>query len=391
MRPPFTVGEVGGVEMRWMRALSLSTLILSVPVQNISAAEFAASIVDGLKRPVAGVVLNVVWHSSDKEATIKTITLLKACSDSKGMVRGTYDERAVSPDGYVCVELNKKGYATDVHNIGRFDSEYEFNRAFHTSDLRRIAKLDDKSRTQELKEIMAGDFRDDFLDRKLFEMEHVFRQALRELVQDPQVGLMAIVSLAQIGVPEDLAWVVRHVPSPRKDWLENRWACEVVSAMLEPSAEAEWAFIEMCARGDYNDPAVEDDAIRTLRLIASPRSCQVLEAMHPKDKDLAASVVEALTYIRSKPAPLSGRDLVALGRKVASEIAVGKLLDCRAPEFNERRDKALINMEFGLGRESITFTATFHAVGSLWKLRGIRLFSLGTLAQPVEVERKENR
>jgi hypothetical protein len=373
-----------------MRELSLSTLILSVPVQNISAAEFAARSVDGLKRPVEGVVVNVVWHSSDKKATITTITLLKAYSDSKGMVRGVYDERAISPDGYTCVELSKKGYAPYLHHTGRFDSEYVLERAFGTSDLLRIAKLDEHSRKQELKEIMEGDFRDDFLDRKLFEMEHVFRQALRELVQDPQVGLLAIVTLARIGVPEDLVWVVRHVPSPRKEWLENRWACEVVSAMVEPSTEAEWAFIETCARGDYDDPAVEDDAIRTLRLIASPRSCQVLEAMHPKDQDLAASVVEALTYIRSKPAPLSGRDLEALGRKVASQSAVGKLLDCTAPEYNERRDKALINMEFGLARESITFTATFHAVGGFWKLRGIRLFSLGTLAQPVEVERKEN-
>jgi hypothetical protein len=107
--------------MQWMRSLSLSTLILGVPVQEIVAAEFAARIVDGLKRPVEGVGVNVVWHSSNKKATIKTITLLKACSDSKEMVRGTYDGRAISPDGFTCVELTKKGYATDVHNTGRFD------------------------------------------------------------------------------------------------------------------------------------------------------------------------------------------------------------------------------------------------------------------------------
>src|SRR5438105_13334535 len=116
MRPPFTVGVAGGFEMQWMRALSLSTLILSFPVQKISAAEFVARIVDGLKRPVEGVVVNVVWHSSGKKAPIKTIALLKARSDSKGMGRGVYDERAISPDVYTCVEPSNKDHDTAGHS-----------------------------------------------------------------------------------------------------------------------------------------------------------------------------------------------------------------------------------------------------------------------------------
>jgi hypothetical protein len=57
--------------------------------------------------------------------------------------------------------------------------------------------------------------------------------------------------------------------------------------MLEPSTQAEWAFLSKCARGDFDDPQVEAGAIETLRLIASPKSRKVLEALHPKDEQTA--------------------------------------------------------------------------------------------------------
>lgn len=356
-------------------------------VHTAFADEFSARIVDGLKRPVEGVVVKVIWHRPEGKG--QDLPILTLRSDAKGMVRGDYDKKSMTGDGYACVELSKEGYGyrSDSHEIGPFQAEYILGRAFRVADLERIAPLDLPAKARELKEVLAGEFQtDELLDRALFKAEHQFRPALVELVTDRDVGPGAISVLSLIAVPEDLARVVRHLPPPSKEWLENRWACEVAGAMLEPTTDEEWAFLERCARDAYDDPAVVDSAITSLRLIASPRSRQVLEALRPKDEDVKAAIAWAIAELQANPKPLEDRDLATLGRKVAAVIRAGKLLEIDQPEYNQRRDKALVDLSFGRGRESIVFTATCHSVGGVWKLRGLRLFSLGTLAVPVEAE-----
>jgi len=102
-----------------------------------------------------------------------------------------------------------------------------------------------------------------------------------------------------------------------------------------------------------------------LRLIALPKSCQVHEGLHPKDEDLASSVAEAIAYAKTNPPSFAGPNLVNLGERLAAAVKGGRWEGNRASHYNERRDKALILLEFNARTDAITYTATFHDVGGL--------------------------
>src|SRR5204863_7799723 len=117
---------------------------------------------------------------------------------------------------------------------------------------------------------------------------------------------------------------------------EDRWAYSVVCAVLEPATEKEWTFLRNCAMNDYDDLWVDAGAIRTLKLIASPKSKQVLKEVGEKNKDRADSVEAAIKYIESAPAPLLDEDVVAAAKKVAQAIKIGKWQGNKPPQFNEK-------------------------------------------------------
>jgi len=364
-----------------------------VCVPTLSGKEFSTRVVDGLGRPLPGVVVEVAWHKQETEGKMGLgVSILKLHSDENGTVRGSFDEKSLTGDGFTSVELSKDGYNESVVSlssflpkhvpqrllhVGPFQPEYVLKRVFHDTDIARIANLQTKARTPGLKELMAGVWNEEELERGLFKMDHAFRPVLRDLVRDARFQTEAIRLLAIIGEPEDLQWIAQHTRAPRKKWLEDSWAYDVVSAMLEPTTEMQWAFLKKCASGEYDEPDVNLDvtggAILALKFIASPRSRQILEELRPKDEDLALLATEAIAYVESKPAPLSDRNLIDLGKRVAAAVKVGNWRGNRAPEFNERRDKAFIDLDFSEGTETFTWTATFQVVGGLWKLRGVRL------------------
>ncbi len=76
-------------------------------VHTAFADEFSARIVDGLKRPVEGALVKVVWHRPEGKG--QDLPILTLRSDAKGMVRGDYDKKSMTGDGYACVELSKEG------------------------------------------------------------------------------------------------------------------------------------------------------------------------------------------------------------------------------------------------------------------------------------------
>jgi hypothetical protein len=362
-------------------------LAILVFVPRAPAKEFSARIVDSLGRPVCGVDIYLTWSLSGGTGKASEVTLLKLRSDENGKVRGTYDETLMKGEGFESVGLSKEGYQRDVHYLGPFATEYRLDQVFRHADVIRVAKLEPRARVRELRELLAGSFQGGDLEAELFVKENAFRSTLRELANDPHVGLGSLCLLTSLGDSDDLAWVVPRLPRPQKEKaLENRWACEVIGGLLEPTTEAEWEFLKRCAAGEFDDESVQGDAITILRLIASPKSCQILEALHLVGDDVATMVSDAIKYIKTNPPPFSDRDLVKLTRRLAGEIKCGKFQRNSEPLFNEKHNKALIELAFAAAIESIDFTAVFHKVGELWKLRGFRLSSLGTLAIPGDVD-----
>ena len=198
------------------------------------------------------------------------------------------------------------------------------------------------------------------------------RDSLRELSSDPKVGETAKALLSLIGVPEDIRLVVRLAPPPRSGGFENRWAYGVACALLEPGTKEEWAFLRKAAMNEYDDRWVDAGAIQTLKLIASPRSRQVLEEAQRHNPKRAKLIARALEYIRAGPPPLMGEHLEALADRVAKALEIGKWIGNRNVRYNHAWDKALVDCKFITGDDRLTFTATFHRVGGVWKLRGVR-------------------
>jgi hypothetical protein len=192
------------------------------------------------------------------------------------------------------------------------------------------------------------------------------------LVQDEKVGIAAVELLAFIGFPEDLRLVIRHAPQPKRELFQDRWAYSVACAILEPDTEEEWSFLRKCALNEYDDGWVDAGAINSLKLIATPRSREMLEEVRKKNIYREGMIAAALRYIESKPAPLADRNLVEAGKKVAQAIKIGDWEENKEPRYNAEGDMALIDCEFIAGRDLLTYTATFHRAGDTWKLRGVR-------------------
>lgn len=106
----------------------------------------------------------------------------------------------------------------------------------------------------------------------IFYHEGRLRPSIRGCLRDGKARGGAQAILALIGEPEDVAAVIRQAPPPAPVPGSNRWAYGVVSALLDPRSEREWAFLRRCALNGYDDRWVDAGAIQTLELIATPRS-----------------------------------------------------------------------------------------------------------------------
>jgi hypothetical protein len=304
------------------RYLALLLFLLARPAM-LPAAEVTAKVIDRLGRPITDAVVDIHWLKSVTSNDVRKIDLVKLVSDRNGIVKGKYDGASIPPGKDIWVEVSKAGYSG--YSTTGLQAELVLDREYGTADLRRIAALDGKPQIGELRELLAGDFASSGpgLDEEVFAHEHNFRPALRALISDPKVGTAAGQLLAFIGVPDDVRLFIDHAPPPTKrEQFEDRWAYGIVCAVLEPSTEKEWTFLRDCAVNDYNDLWVDAGAIRTLKLIASPKSKQVLKEVAEKNTDRAASIEDAIKYIETGPAPLSDEDIVIAGKKVAQAINI---------------------------------------------------------------------
>jgi hypothetical protein len=376
------------MEPRW-RYLAVLLLLASRPA-TLCAADVSAKVIDRLGRPVTNAVVDIHWLKSVSEHDVRKVGLVKLVSDRGGIVKRTYDETSIPGGEDIWVEVSKTGYSS--YSTTGLRPELVLEREFGAADVRRIATLDEEAQVNELRELLAGDFDDSGpgLNELVFVQEHKFRPALRALIADAKVGTAAGQLLAFIGVPDDVRLFVNHAPPPKRELFEDRWAYGVVCALLEPATEKEWAFLRNCAINEYDDLWVDAGAIRTLKLIASPKSKQVLKEVAENNRDRADSVEDAIKYIESTPASLSDEDIVIAGKRVAQAIRIGKWQGNKAPRFNEKKDKALVACEFIAGRDLLIHTATFHEVDGRWRLRGVRETMQALLARKPETGAESN-
>ncbi|MFN7936016.1 MAG: hypothetical protein U0R19_21985 [Bryobacteraceae bacterium] len=238
--------------------------------------------------------------------------------------------------------------------------------------LRRIAALRGPAQVRELRELLLH-FPDEpaALDT-FFYYERQLRPALRALLKDPQAGNLASAGLAFFGLPEDVASAFAASRLSLYGDGDPDWAYELVSSMLHPTSEAQWAFLRDAAMGQFQSGWLDAGAIQSLMLIASARSRGILEQVrqhNPRRRELAA---EALRYVASNPRPLVDVDLTRLAERVARAVEIGEWQENGAARYNEARDKALVDCVFVAGLDRLHYTGTFHRVRGQWTLRGIR-------------------
>jgi hypothetical protein len=356
---------------------------------SLWAVEITTTFVDGLGRPLRGVTVEVKYPKKGPDEKLKEVEWLKTISDQEGKITITYDETLVPTNETVWFSVKKphySGFSTDL-----LKSQYTLKHQFSAEDIHRVAKLSGPDQKAELGEILVGEFKAESEHQTLKELVffygNEFRPVLRELVEDTNTGKEACSLLAFIAMPEDIRFILKNAPVPKRKLYEDRWAYQVVCALLQPETPEEWDFLKRCAADEYYDRWVDAGAIRTLRLIGSPQSADILREAAKQNVGRKESFTHALAAISKGPFSLEAADLQDAGNKVAQAIKVGDWQFNTEPMYNKAKNMALVDCKFIAGRDLLIETATFHKVGDIWKLRGVRETMQVLLANPPEAER----
>jgi hypothetical protein len=340
--------------------LMLSTLSFGT-VFGLSAVGFTIQTVDGLGRPVPRVEIEISCDSASRR-----FTRINLVSDKDGYAHGEYDSASCTP---LDVSVKKQGY--ESYSTG-FSARYILRRTHRAQELSRVLNADPDTQRQELRELLAGDFGEEWYQFRdsVFYSEAQLRPILRTLALEPDLTERARDLLSMIAVPEDLHFIMQLPPPSLTEGFPERWRYSVVTALVDPDSEDEWTFLRRCVLNDFDDGWLDAGAIQTLMLTASTRSRELLKEARKQNPKSAASIEWALAYIKSSPAPLAGSNLNALARRVAEVTKLGDWLGNSKPRFNEAGDKALVDFSFHSGFDGLRYTATFHRVNGLWRLRG---------------------
>ncbi|WP_157197704.1 MULTISPECIES: hypothetical protein [Methylomonas] len=356
-----------------LRYLIISIVLIG-GMSSVKAKELNTSIVDGLGRPVSNVQVNIYWLKTITDDDVREISLARLRSDKNGQIKGSYDEFAAPHDEHIFYGVSKKGY--EEYSSSNYKSQYVVKRKYNPFNLKTIIKLSGEKQIIHLRELLAGDYPDSLqnepLEELVFSEEKKLRPALRSLINDPHVGLAVINLLSLIGAPEDLRLIVNNAPQPNDGVLGSRWAYHVVTALIEPSSDQEWAFLRESVLNKYKDRWVESGAIQTLMLIGAPVSRQILVEAALNNKNRTKDIQQAINYIDSKPESIADVNLIKAGEKIGNTLYAGRWSKNSKPRFNKNKDKALIDCEFILGRDRINYTATFHKIAGVWQLHGVR-------------------
>src|SRR5271166_4514156 len=142
----------------------------------------------------------------------------------------------------------------------------------HDPEVVRIAGLQGKAQQRALRLFLSRPTNNHFnLFDSLFYYEAELRPALRPLALDRRLGMFVADFLTLVGETDDLRLVIHHPPRWKRRFDSTRWAYGAACSLLNASTEEDWRFLRSCAERKYWGRA-DSGAIRTLKLIASPKS-----------------------------------------------------------------------------------------------------------------------
>lgn len=190
----------------------------------------------------------------------------------------------------------------------------------------------------------------------VFKSERRLRPVLRALLKDPQFTGAARYLLAVIAEPKDIERILTLSPPPPDGDDFQYWRYAVATALIQPTTESGWQFLERSARGDYNDGSSADGAIQSLQLNGTARS---------------QSILRSLRITPGQSPSLTDRNLETAAMNIAMALGPKTWRSNDAPRFNETADKALIDMNFAKSPDRLVYTATFHKVKGFWTLRNV--------------------
>jgi len=308
--------------------------ILLAGTLALTAQESIIYTVDGLNRPLLGVEITVYCGNRPHHLS----------SDANGHARGPFDKKTCTS-----ASVAKSGYT--AYSSG-FRDRMVLNRQLTAIDVERLINT---GTPDAIREILASESPE--LNDAVFKSEHRLRPALRELLKDPQVTLAAREFLARIADPNDIEQLLTLAPPPEDEILPGRWRHSLVTALIQPTTESGWEFLELCARNDFNNESLERSAIQSLQLNGSPRAQALLKSLP----------------VTPRPSPsITHPNLEAAAKTIAQALNPKTWQRNEAPRFNEAADKALIDLIFQTDLDRFVHTATFHKIEGLWTLRNVQ-------------------
>src|SRR5271170_2151534 len=188
-------------------SLARACFLLSTAASLLPAADFTIQTVDGVKRPIAGMEVEITCYSVRRVLLVfpRRFVHLHYTSDQDGLVHGAHDSRKCKP---LLASVSKEGYQAYMSGFG---DRYVLQRQFSAQEIDRVVKLEGDDLRRELRELLAGSgpFED-----PIFHYEARLRPALRILALDPDVTITARRLLSMIAVPEDLHFILQLPPPP---------------------------------------------------------------------------------------------------------------------------------------------------------------------------------
>jgi hypothetical protein len=267
-------------------------------------------------------------------------------------------------------------FATAVSAWSQVSTPLPANRQTISEKVARAAKLRGNEQVRAVRAILDDAMEGRIvalleLEYAVFRHERSLRPALRETRSDPKISRLAIALLGMIGEREDIRRLARALGRTKDSLTLEALSRTVATTIPDSASDDVWTVLRKAAGNAYNNGWADAQAIRTLKLLASPESAEILQEARERNPYRVEAIDEALGYIRSDPVAIVGNDLEHLAERVLRIAARGEWSGSKAPIFNEERDKALIEFEYTTEDCRWRCVATFHRQDKLWRLRSV--------------------
>ncbi|MBN8729956.1 MAG: hypothetical protein J0L64_05395 [Acidobacteria bacterium] len=239
-------------------------------------------------------------------------------------------------------------------------------------ELGRIGRLPRAQQTSALKALFQTKDLDIQDPEEFIAQIFEFRQLLAELVSSKGIKEKeALGLLTYLGEPVALRQSIRRMPAPGRGEPDHDLAEDLVAHLIHPATDKDWGLLAYAAKGEFGG-AVTSNAIRSLKLNASPRALALLEAARAVNSESREYIEEAINYIRSGATPLDGTDLTSLAARAANAAKRGKLLAVRTPHITRDGQRAIAGFDYLRGCRYSNI-AIFHRTVHGWRLQSLFL------------------